>query len=156
MGKGDVFMPTYVCWSGSGQISPGQRQRIAQGITLIHSECTGAPPAFVQCIFQDIDAASHYIGGEPAPDTVWVYGHIRGGREEEVREQILTRISELLVNILQIDPSQTWAYINPLANTDMVEFGHTLPVPGAELQWIQQMPAGLRERLLELNDNATQ
>jgi phenylpyruvate tautomerase PptA (4-oxalocrotonate tautomerase family) len=148
-------MPTYVCWAGSGQISPGQKQRIAAGITRIHSECTGAPAAFVQCIFQDIDAASHYIGGEAAPDTVWVYGHIRGGREEEVREQILTRISELLVGILQIDPSQTWAYINPLANTDMVEFGHTLPMPGAELQWIDQMPAGLRERLLELNEYAT-
>ena len=155
MGKGDVFMPTYVCWSGSGQISPGQRQRIAQGITLIHSECTGAPPAFVQCIFQDIDVTSHYIGGVAAQDSVWVYGHIRDGRDTEVKEQILIRISELLVDVLQLDPSLTWVYINPLANTDMVEFGHTLPVPGAELQWIQQMPAGLRERLLELNERAT-
>ena len=109
----------------------------------------------MQCIFQDIAAASHYIGGEAASDSVWVYGHIRDGREEEVREQILIRISELLVDILQIDPSQTWAYINPLANTDMVEFGRTLPLPGAELQWIERMPAGLRERLIELNERAT-
>ena len=148
-------MPTYVCLAGSGQISAGQRQRIAAGITLIHSECTGAPPAFVQCIFQDLDAASHYIGGEAAPESVWVYGHIREGRDEEVRERILIRISELLVEILHIDPSLTWAYINPLANTDMVEFGRTLPLPGAEQQWIEQMPAGVRERLLELNERAT-
>ena len=148
-------MPTYVCWAERGQISAGQRQRIAAGITLIHSECTGAPPAFVQCIFQDLDAASHYIGGEPAPESVWVYGHIRDGRDEEVRERILIRVSELLVDILQIDPSLTWAYINPLANTDMVEFGHTLPLPGAEQHWIEQMPAGLREHLLELNERAT-
>ena len=148
-------MPTYVCLAGSGQISAGQRQRIAAGITLIHSECTGAPPAFVQCIFQDLDAASHYIGGEAAPESVWVYGHIRDGRDEEVRERILIRISELLVEILHIDPSLTWAYINPLANTDMVEFGRTLPLPGAEQQWIEQMPAGVRERLLELNERAT-
>ena len=148
-------MPTYVCLARSGQISAGQRQRIAAGITLIHSECTGAPPAFVQCIFQDLDAASHYIGGEAAPESVWVYGHIRDGRDEEVRERILIRISELLVEILHIDPSLTWAYINPLANTDMVEFGRTLPLPGAEQQWIEQMPAGVRERLLELNERAT-
>jgi phenylpyruvate tautomerase PptA (4-oxalocrotonate tautomerase family) len=148
-------VPTYVCLAGSGQISAGQRQRIAAGITLIHSACTGAPPAFVQCIFQDLDAASHYVGGEPAPESVWVYGHIRDGRDEQVRERILIRISELLVDILHIDPSLTWAYINPLANTDMVEFGRTLPLPGAEQQWIEQMPAGLRERLLELNERAT-
>jgi phenylpyruvate tautomerase PptA (4-oxalocrotonate tautomerase family) len=86
---------------------------------------------------------------------VWVYGHIRDGRDKEVREQILIRISELLVDILQLDPSLTWVYINPLANTDMVEFGHTLPLPGAEQQWIEQMPTGLREHLLELNKHAT-
>jgi phenylpyruvate tautomerase PptA (4-oxalocrotonate tautomerase family) len=110
----------------------------------------------VQCIFQDIDTASHYIGGEAAPESVWVYGHIRDGRDEEARERILIRITELLVDILQIDPSLTWAYINPLANTDMVEFGRTLPVPGAEQQWIEQMPAGLREQLLELNERGAQ
>jgi hypothetical protein len=87
----------------------------------------------VQCIFQDLEAASHYIGGEPAPQSVWVFGHIRDGRDEEVRERILIRIPELFVNILQIDPSLT---------------------PGAEQQWIEQMPSGLRERLLELNERA--
>jgi hypothetical protein len=29
-----------------------------------------------------------------------------------------------------------------------------LPLPGAEQQWIEQMPSGLRERLLELNERA--
>jgi phenylpyruvate tautomerase PptA (4-oxalocrotonate tautomerase family) len=118
-------MPTYVCWARRGQISDDQKQRIATEITLVHSECTGAPAAFVQCVFQDIDAAGHYIGGVAAQDSVWVYGHIRDGRDTEVKEQILIRISELLVDVLQLDPSLTWVYINPLANTDMVEFGHT-------------------------------
>jgi len=148
-------MPTYVCWARSGQVSADQKQRIATEITLIHSECTGAPPAFVQCIFQDIDAASHYIGGAPASDSVWVYGHIRDGRDPVVRERILIKIAEILAAILELDPSLTWVYINPLANTDMVEFGHTLPLPGAEQQWIDQMPAGLREQLLALNKRAT-
>jgi phenylpyruvate tautomerase PptA (4-oxalocrotonate tautomerase family) len=146
-------MPTYVCWARRGQISDDQKQRIASGITVAHSECTGAPPAFVQCVFQDIDTAGHYIGGAAAPDSVWVYGHIRDGRDTDVREQILIRISGLLVDILQLDPSLTWVYLNPLANTDMVEFGHTLPLPGAEQQWIEQMPAGLRVYLIELNES---
>src|ERR1700733_1397837 len=98
-------MPTFVCWARRGQVSADQKQRIATEITMIHSERTGPPPAFVQCISQDIDAASHYIGGAPAPDSVWVYGHIRDGRDTEVREQILIRISGLLVDILQLDPS---------------------------------------------------
>ena len=148
-------MPTYVCWATKGQTSPEQKQRIAAGITVIHSECTGAPTAFVQCIFQDIDAAGHYIGGVDAPESVWVHGHIRDGRDKEVRGQILIRISALLVDVLQIDPSLTWVYISLLANTDMVEFGHTLPLPGAEQEWIEQKPPGLREHLLALNKDAT-
>lgn len=147
-------MPTYVCLAERGQINAGQKQRIAEGITLIHSECTGAPPAFVQCIFQDLDPASHYIGGEATSAAVWVYGHIRDGRDEKVRERILVRICELLVDALQIDPSLTWAYLNPLANTDMVEFGHTLPPAGDEQKWIEQMPTRLRDYLLELNAHA--
>jgi phenylpyruvate tautomerase PptA (4-oxalocrotonate tautomerase family) len=143
-----------VCFAERGQISAEHRQRIAAGITLIHSECTGAPPAFVQCIFQNLDPASHFIGGQAAPESVWVYGHIRDGRDHEVRERILLRISELLVDVLHIDKSLTWAYINPLANSDMVEFGHTLPLAGAEQNWIEQMPAGLREHLLGLNAHA--
>src|ERR1700754_4688214 len=115
-------MPTYVCWAGKGRISTEQKQQIAAGITEIHSNCTGAPPAFVQCIFHEVDAGGHYIGGEASPDTVWVYGHIREGREEAVRERMLLKISALLVEVLSIDASLTWAYINPLANTDMVEF----------------------------------
>src|SRR5262249_35621477 len=148
-------MPTYVCSAGRGRVSVEQRQRIAAGITLIHSECTGAPPAFVQTIFQDIEAGSHYIGSGDASDTVWVYGHIRDGREAAVRSKILTRISDLLANVLGIDPALTWVYINPLANTDMVEFGRILPPPGAETRWIEDMPTGLRDHLVELNERAT-
>jgi phenylpyruvate tautomerase PptA (4-oxalocrotonate tautomerase family) len=148
-------MPTYVCWSGKGRISVPQRQHIAEGITLIHSECTGAPGAFVQTIFNDIEVGSHYIGGDDASDTVWVYGHIRDGRDEVVRSKILTRISQLLVEVLGIDPSLTWVYINPLANTDMVEFGRILPLPGEETKWIGEMPTGLREHVLKLNEHAT-
>ncbi len=70
-------MPTYVCWAARGRLTADHKKRIARGITMIHSECTGAPPAFVQTIFTEVDSDSHFIGGEDASDTVWVYGHIR-------------------------------------------------------------------------------
>jgi hypothetical protein len=50
------------------------------------------------------------------------------------------------------DATSTWTYLNPLANTDMVEFGYTLPLPGHEAQWIQDKPTPLRDRLLTLNE----
>jgi phenylpyruvate tautomerase PptA (4-oxalocrotonate tautomerase family) len=145
-------VPTYVCWAARGRLTADHKKRIARGITTIHSECTGAPPAFVQTIFTDVDADSHFIGGEDASDTVWVYGHIREHRDPEIRTAILQQISQLLVDVLGIDATSTWTYINPLVNTDMVEFGHTLPLPGQEAQWIQDKPTPLRERLLRLNE----
>lgn len=48
----------HVCWARSGQVSADQKQRIASEITLSYSECNGAPMAFVQCTFRDIDATS--------------------------------------------------------------------------------------------------
>jgi phenylpyruvate tautomerase PptA (4-oxalocrotonate tautomerase family) len=126
-------LPTCVRWAERGRLTVDHKKLIARGITTIHAECTGAPPAFVQTIFRDADAVSHFIDGEDASDTVWVYGHIREHREHreaEVRTAILQQISQLLVDVLGIDATLTWTYINALANTDMVEFSHTLPLPG--------------------------
>jgi hypothetical protein len=38
-------------------------------------------------------------------------------------------------------------YLNDLARTDMVEFGHVLPEPGGEQAWVDELPSDLHKEL---------
>src|SRR6476659_339854 len=144
-------MPTYTCVSKRGLLSADQRRRIATGITRVHSAATGAPIAFTQCIFQDIDDSGNFIGGEPGPpDNVFVYGHIRGGRNVAQRAEILDGVRDLVIEAVGCEPSSVWVYLNELEHTDMVEFGHVLPEQGGEAEWLEALPAPLREHLVGL------
>ncbi|MGH6610741.1 MAG: tautomerase family protein, partial [Burkholderiaceae bacterium] len=86
-------MPTYVCWTRAGQLSPDQRQRIAQRITEIHHDVALAPRYFVQVIFYELQPHSHYIGGADAePNHIWIRADIRSGRTQEQKSRLLTCI----------------------------------------------------------------
>jgi hypothetical protein len=49
--------------------------------------------------------------------------------------------------VLTVPESAVWVYLNELAHTDMVEFGRVLPESGAEQDWIDELPADLRDEL---------
>jgi phenylpyruvate tautomerase PptA (4-oxalocrotonate tautomerase family) len=45
-------MPTYTVTVRRGQLDASQKIQMAQGITRVHSETTGAPSYFAQVIFR--------------------------------------------------------------------------------------------------------
>jgi phenylpyruvate tautomerase PptA (4-oxalocrotonate tautomerase family) len=141
-------MPTYMCYAHGGQITAEQKSQIAAGIAQIHSRFTGAPVAFCQSIFRNLESDGHYIGLQPAPHNGgFVYGHIRAERTSAAKNHILMGIRDLLVQVLSVPESVVWVYLNDLAHTDMVEFGHVLPEPGGERRWLDELPADLRDEL---------
>jgi phenylpyruvate tautomerase PptA (4-oxalocrotonate tautomerase family) len=145
-------MPTYVCYTHRGQVDAAAKARLAAGIARIHHDVTGAPIAFTQCVFHDLDPYDHFIGGELAPGNgVWVYGHIRSGRTSERRNHIVVGIADLVARVLQVPPSVVWVYLNELVHTDMVEFGHVLPEQGDEQSWLEDLPSDLRDHLAVLD-----
>ena len=149
-------MPTYMCYTHRGQLTAEHKARIAVGISRIHSEFTGAPIAFTQCVFGDLDPDQHFIGGQPAPENgVWVYGHIRAERTRSAKNHILLAIRDLLTRVLQVPESVVWVYLNELAHTDMVEFGHVLPEQGDEQGWLDDLPSDLRDHLVALEGRAS-
>ena len=124
-------MPTYMCYVHEGQVTAEQKSQIAAGIARIHSRFTGAPVSFCQCIFRDLKSDDHFIGLQPASHKgVFVYGHIRAERTGAAKNHILMGIRDLLTRLLSVPESVVWVYLNDLARTDMVEFGHVLPEPG--------------------------
>jgi phenylpyruvate tautomerase PptA (4-oxalocrotonate tautomerase family) len=141
-------MPTYMCYAHRGEITADQKSEIAAGIARVHSRFTGAPIAFTQCIFQSIEPDEHFIGVQPAPrNGVFVFGHIRAGRNSSDKNHIVIGIKDLLTRVLTVPESAVWVYLNGLAHTDMVEFGRVLPEPGGEQAWVDELPADLRDEL---------
>jgi phenylpyruvate tautomerase PptA (4-oxalocrotonate tautomerase family) len=141
-------MPTYVVWTRAGQLSPDQRQRIATSITEIHHGVALAPRYFVQVIFNELDAHSHYVAGEPAePSHVWIRADIRSGRTQEQKSRLLARIVDDVCTITGASRENVWVYISDLPGPSIVEYGHVLPQPGEEDSWFAGLPDELQEKL---------
>ena len=141
-------MPTYVCYAHRGHLTAQHKTQIAAGIARIHSEFTGAPVAFTQCVFHELNPHDHFIGVQPASENgVWVYGHIRSKRSISTRNEILLGIRDLVGQVLNAPESAIWVYLNELSHTDMVEFGRVLPEPGNEQRWLDELPRDIRDRL---------
>ena len=56
-------MPTYVCSLAEGSINDRQKAAIAEALSRIHSEETGAPPYLVQVIIDEKKPADRFLGG---------------------------------------------------------------------------------------------
>lgn len=141
-------MPTYVVHAAADAFDPAQRDALADAITSVHHRRTGAPRSFVQTIFVDIPAGGHYVGGEPThPRGVWVYGHIRSGRDTQTRTAIALDIRDALLSLGNVPAEFVWVYLGELPHSDMIEFGSVLPVPGDEAAWIQDLEPEIRDRL---------
>ena len=144
-------MPTYTIYAQAETFTGRQRDALAQAITALHSQHTGAPRSFVQTIFLPVEPGTHYIGAEPTdPRGVWVYGHIRRGRPPEVRTAIAESIRDAIAAIARIPEQFIWVYLNELTHTDMIEFGSVLPVPGGEAAWVEAMDPAIRDHLRAL------
>lgn len=144
-------MPTYVVHLRDEALSAGQRADLARAITGLHAENTGAPKSFVQTMFVPLLDGGHFIGGEPADArSVWVYGHIRSGRSEQVRTALVEGIRDAVVDAAGIPAECVWVYLNELTHTDMIEFGAVLPAPGGEDAWVRGLPPAVRDHLLSL------
>ena len=141
-------MPTYMCYAHEGQITAEQKSLVAAGIARIHGRFTNAPVAFCQSVFRNLEFGEHFIGLHPAPlNGVFVYGHIRAERTSAAKNDILIGIRDLLMRVLNVPELVVWVYLNDVAHTDMVEFGHVLPEPRGEQAWVDELPADVRDEL---------
>jgi hypothetical protein len=55
-----------------------------------------------------------------------------------------------VAKIAGVDESKIWVYLCNLEPTDMVEYGHVLPLPGEEQAWFDSPPEALRGYLVSL------
>ena len=83
-------MATYSVYFAGISLSTHQKYEIAQAITKIHAEVTGAEAYFAQVIFKELDIHDCFIGGVLLDEPhLFLSGQIRSGRSEQTIKQLL-------------------------------------------------------------------
>jgi phenylpyruvate tautomerase PptA (4-oxalocrotonate tautomerase family) len=131
-------------------LDDAKRSAIASAISKAHSEATGAPPFFVQVIFEEAKPGRRFLGGSEINDHVWIHGDIRAGRTLETRKSLMLSLMKEVAKILGLLETQVWVYLHSLEPTDIVEYGHVLPAHGEEKAWFDGLPQTLKDYLLSL------
>ncbi len=124
-------MPLYICNSRAGTIPASARPAIANDITEIHCDVTGAPPQFVHAFFLE-DAPGPELGGRRAV----VGGSIRGGRTDEQKRAIVERIEASLQRHAGLAAADIAVTTSDVPASWAMEGGEVMPEPGEEAAWL--------------------
>jgi phenylpyruvate tautomerase PptA (4-oxalocrotonate tautomerase family) len=139
-------MPFYQCLVPAGSLSAVNRSALAEAITEIHCNVTGAPRGFVNVLFVEYDADNFFTAGKPNRCSVIGAG-IRAGRDRETRARLLTELSRAWVSITGQDPRSILIALNDVDPTSIMEAGLIMPAPGEEAEWLQRNQEVLGELL---------
>lgn len=138
-------MPYYEMILPEGILTDEIRATVAEEITQIHCDETGAPRSFVHVHFKEFPKNSQYTAGKPDNDVVIVLCNIRAGRSLVERQRLVKRISGRVSVALQRPESGLILSVNEMNSSTAMEFGLILPLPGGEPEWFEKNAAVLRQ-----------
>jgi phenylpyruvate tautomerase PptA (4-oxalocrotonate tautomerase family) len=137
-------MPVYKCYSREGLLTESARQQIAEEITAIHCEATGAPPSFVNVMFLEIPAGGSFATAQPSTRSL-IEGNIRAGRDLETRQEILRTLSEMWTRVTSQAEADLVIGLNEIPSENAMEAGLIFPPPRHEQRWFEENRARLTE-----------
>ena len=121
-------MPLYRCTCPKDSLSEKTRADIAQAITDIHCDVTGAPRTFVHVFFFNDETAKNHS----------IMGSIRAGRTDDQKQDLYSRMAAAYaaaagvgseaVTVSSVDVPAKW----------VMEGGSLLPEPGEEEAWLEK------------------
>jgi phenylpyruvate tautomerase PptA (4-oxalocrotonate tautomerase family) len=113
-------MPLYICGAPRDVLDDGQRQRIAEAITRIHCDSTGAPAMFAHVVFDE--SRTEYS----------VFGTIRAGRSDDVKTELRRQMAQAVAEVVGMEADQ----VGVVPASWVMEGGALLPEPGEEDEWL--------------------
>ncbi len=119
-------MPVYTVFH-YGHLSSGDRRHVAEQLTSLHADVTGADPQAVKVMFFEFDTGNIFVGGEkPHEYYVRIVGQIRHGRTQAQRTDLFEGMNKIMrtimpdgeiqVQIQEIDDTKT-VMTNGVMNT---------------------------------------
>ena len=136
-------MPAYECLTTKGTLNESQRQSLAESITTIHTEETGAPASFVHVTFPELEVGHAFTAGKRATPAV-IRGNIRAGRPQATRHTMLRRIFEAYTALTGADAMAVVVALIDVPASWAMEGGQILPEPVKEQEdaWLQKQRSG--------------
>jgi len=119
-------MPVYHCTLPPALLDDARRSQIANDITRIHCDKTGAPPHFAHVLF--VDAAA---GAAPV-----VLGSIRAGRPAALRAEMAAAMAEAVARSLGVEAGRVQVQLLEVPAAWVMEGGAVMPEPGDEAEWL--------------------
>lgn len=131
-------MPLYICNSKAGAIPAEAKAKIANDVTRIHCDVTGAPAKFVHVFFFE-DGPNPPLGDK----TAMLYGQIRSGRTDAQKAQICEEMHASVCSHSGIAGGEVLAFTSDTPASWVMEGGDVLPEPGEEEAWLAAHEAKL-------------
>jgi phenylpyruvate tautomerase PptA (4-oxalocrotonate tautomerase family) len=145
-------MATYSIYYAGISLNTHQKFTLAQAITKIHANVTGAEAYFAQVIFKELDLHDCFIGGVLLDQPhILLSGQIRHGRSEQTKKQLLVEIEISIQMTTKLSGHQIWAYLDELPPSQMIEYGQILPSVGSDKVWFTTLPEAVQKKLIWLN-----
>lgn len=117
-------MPLYICGAPASNLDDEQRRRIAEAITDIHCNVTGAPAMFAHVVFDE--SKTEYS----------VFGTIRAGRTDEVKAELKRQMAAAVAAVVGVDAGKVGVFTVDVPASWVMEGGALLPEPGEEGDWL--------------------
>jgi len=145
-------MATYSVYYAGLSLTTYQKFTLANAITKIHADVTGAEAYFAQVIFKPLDLHDCFIGGVLLDEPhIFLNGQIRSGRSEQMKKQLLVELEIAIQGATRLAGNQIWAYIDDIPPGQMIEYGQILPAVGDDSVWFSTLPASIQKKLIYLN-----
>ena len=137
-------MPIYQCYSPKGLLTESAKAKIADEITTIHCNATGAPDLFVNVLFQEIPEGDCFVGRKPSTHS-YLMGFIRQGRNLETRQEMLREFTRMWTRVTGQSEGEFLVGLSPSDPANVMEFGLILPESGHEPEWFDENRASLAQ-----------
>ena len=141
-------MPLYICCAKPGAIPDAAKAAIANEVTRVHCELTGAPRTFVHCFFFELGSPeAEQLGSIFKSDSdkgYVLFGNLRAGRTEETKHRVIEDMCGGVAKILGIQRDDIEMATQDIPAKWVMEGGDLLPEPGEEAAWLAAHEEKLR------------
>ena len=131
-------MPVYQCYSPKGLVTESAKAKIAEEMTSMYCNATGALASWVKVLFHELPEGECFTGGKPATQSL-ILGINRHGRDLETRSAMLRQLSQIWTRATGQSEADLWISVTEVDHTMFI------PEPGHEHEWFEENRARLAE-----------
>ena len=119
-------MPLYTVATQAGILNEGAKARLAESLTILHSEYANVPKNWVHVIFHEYPAGCGFTAGQAAA-TASLTLLIRTGRSAEYKRELLVRLWKLVQATTGAADDQIVLGIQEVPASQAMEMGRVMP-----------------------------